>query len=94
MFHNRTSAQREFDLKSQVSFQTKIALHSVQSPLYYSHSEITEFKQYQYFIDQVAGLLKSGNRKAFTSPFVFETEMMRYRTKVVRFKTEMMRFRT
>ena len=94
MFQNRTSAQREFDLKSQVLFQTKIGLHSVQLPLYYSHSEITEFKQYQYFIDQVAGLLKSGNRKAFTSPFVFETEMMRYRTKVVRFKTEMMRFRT
>ena len=37
--------------------------------------------------------LKSRNKKAFTSHFVFETEMMRYR-KMVRFKTEMMRFRT
>ena len=33
-FQNRTSAQREFDLTSQVWFQTKIALHSVQLPLY------------------------------------------------------------
>ena len=91
---NRTRAARSFDFEITRMILDQIALHSVQSPLYYSHSEITEFKQYQYFIDQVAGLLKSGNRKAFTSPFVFETEMMRYRTKVVRFKTEMMRFRT
>ena len=41
-------------------------------------------------IDQVAGLLKSQNKKAFTSHFAFETEVMRYRTKMVRFKTEMM----
>ena len=38
-FQNRTSVQREFDLKSlqvsyQVSFQTKIARHEVQLPLY------------------------------------------------------------
>ena len=94
-FQNWTSAQREFDLKSQVWFQTKIAGHEVQLPLYYIHFEIAKlFSQYQYFIDQVAGLLKSRNKKAFTSHFVFETEMMRYRTKMVRFKTEMMRFRT
>ena len=55
--------------------------------LYYSHFEITEFSQYQYFIDQVAGLLKSGNKKTFTSHFVFQTEMMRYRAKMARFKT-------
>ena len=41
-FQNRTSAQREFDLKSQVSFQTKIARHKVQLPLYYTYFEITE----------------------------------------------------
>ena len=42
-----------------------IALHSIQLPLYYSHFEITKFSQYKYFIDQVASLLKSGNKKAF-----------------------------
>ena len=41
-----TSAQREFDLKSQVWFQTKIARHEVQLPLYYIHFEIAEFSQY------------------------------------------------
>ena len=42
-----------------------IALHSIQLPLYYSHFEITKFSQYKYFIDQVASLLKSRNKKAF-----------------------------
>ena len=46
------SAQREFDLKLQVWFQTKIARHQVQLPLYYSHFEIAEFNQYQYFIER------------------------------------------
>ena len=36
-------------------------------PLYYSHFKITEFSQYQYFNDQVVGLLKSRNKKASTS---------------------------
>ena len=85
---------REFHLESQVWFQTKIAQQEVQSPLYYSRFEIAEFSQSQYFIDQVAVLLKSENKKAFTSHFVFETEMTRYGAKIVRFKTEMMRFRT
>ena len=85
---------REFHLESQVWFQTKLAQQEVQLPLYYSHFEIAEFSQYQYFIDQLAGLLKSENKKAFTSHFVFEAEVMRYRAKIVRFKTEMMRFRT
>ena len=49
-FQNQRSAQRDFDLKSQVWFQTKIARHQDQLPLYYSHFEITEFNQYQYFI--------------------------------------------
>ena len=39
-FENLTSAQREFDLKSQVWFHTKIERHEVQLPLYYSHFEI------------------------------------------------------
>ena len=62
------------DLKSQVLFQTKIARHEVQLPLYCSHFEIAELE------------------KAFTSHFVFETEIMRYGKKMVRFKTEMIRF--
>ena len=37
------------DLKSQVWFQTKIARHEVQLPLSYSHCEITQFSQNQYF---------------------------------------------
>ena len=41
---NRTSVQREFDLKSQVSFQTKIARHEVQLPLYYIHFEIAQIQ--------------------------------------------------
>ena len=45
-FQNWTSAQREFDLKSQVWFQTKIAGHEVQLPLYYIHFEIAKFSQY------------------------------------------------
>ena len=71
---------REFDLKSSEWFKAKIARHEVQLQLYYSHFEIAEFYQYQYFIDQVASLLKSRNKKVFTSHFVFETEMMRFRT--------------
>ena len=38
-------AQREFDLKSQVWFQTKIARHEVQLPSYYIHFEITFYNQ-------------------------------------------------
>jgi len=33
-FQNRTGAQREFDLNSQVWFQTEIARAEVQLPLY------------------------------------------------------------
>ena len=39
-FQNRTNARRKFDLKSQVWFQTNIARHEVQLPLYYIHFEI------------------------------------------------------
>ena len=50
---------------------------------------ITEFSQCQYFIESAAGSsVESGNKKAFTSHFVFETEMMGFRAKMVRFKTE------
>ena len=38
----------------------------------YSHFETTEFSQYKYFIDQVAGLWKSGNKQTFTSYFVMQ----------------------
>ena len=36
----------QFGLKSYAWFQTKIAQHEVQLPLYYIHFEITEFSQY------------------------------------------------
>jgi len=61
-FQNETSAQREFDLKSQVWFQTKIAGPKVQLPLYYIHFEIAQFNslntnykifgQYHYILSQ------------------------------------------
>ena len=51
----------EFDLKSQVWFQTKIAQHKVQLPLYYSHFKFSEFSQYQYLFRQVACCSKVGN---------------------------------
>ena len=41
VIQNQTSAQHEFNLKSQVWFQTKIAWQEVQLPLYYIHFEIT-----------------------------------------------------
>ena len=44
-FQNRMSAQREFDFfSSQVWFQTKIARHEVQLPLYYIHFEIAQIQ--------------------------------------------------
>ena len=82
------------EITSMISDQNKIAWHEVQLPLYYSHFEIAEFSQYQYLIDQVAGLLKSRNKKAFTSHFVFKTEMTQYRATMVQFKTEIIWFRT
>ena len=46
------SAQREFDLKSQVWFQTKIVGHEVQLPLYYIYFEIAQIQDLvKYFID-------------------------------------------
>ena len=41
-FQNRTSAQREIDLKSRVWFRTKIARHELQLPLYHIHFEIDQ----------------------------------------------------
>ena len=49
----------------------------------YSHFEIAEFGHCQYLFDLVAVLLKSRNKKAFTSHFVPKTEMMQYRAKLV-----------
>ena len=69
-----------FEITSMISDQ--FAQHRVQLPFYYSHFEIAEFSQYQYLFEQVAGLLKSRNKKAFKSHFVPETEMMQYRAKI------------
>ena len=91
---SKSDAERELDLKSQVWFPTEISRHEFQLPLYYSHFELAESSQYQYFIDLVTSLSKNGNKKAFKSHFVFETEIMRYRAKMLRFKTEMTWFRT
>ena len=44
--------------------------------------------EYQYFIDSLAGLLKSGSGNAFTSDFLVETEMMRFRTDVIQSRKE------
>ena len=51
------TARVRFEI-TRVWFQTKIARHETQLPLYYSHFEIAEFSQYQYLFDQIAGLLK------------------------------------
>ena len=78
-------------------YDFKTAWHEVQLPLYYSHFEITEFSQYQNLFDQVSGSLKkeiSENKKAFTSHFVPETEIMQHIAKIVVFKTKMMWFGT
>ena len=45
-FQNRSSAQHEFDLKSQVWFPTKIARHEVQLPLYYIHFKIAQIQDW------------------------------------------------
>ena len=79
---------QNINLKSQVWFQTKIAWHKVQ--LFWNHG-IQSVSI--YFIDRVAGLSKSGNKKAFTSNFVLK-KVVQYRAKVVGFKTEMMPIRT
>ena len=71
-----TGAQREFHLRPQIWIQTKIARHEVQLPHYYGHFEIAESCQYQYLFDLVAGLSKSRSKKAFTSHFIPETEVM------------------
>ena len=43
-FQYQTSTQRFFNLKPQVWFQTKIAWHEVQLPLYYIHFEIAQIQ--------------------------------------------------
>ena len=50
-----------FEIRSTI--QTRIARHEVQLSLYYIHFEMAEFIEHQYYIDQVCGLLKSGNKK-------------------------------
>ena len=50
-FQTQTSMQREFE--NTRWFQTKIAWHEVQLPLYYIHFEITGLGKFKYFIDAV-----------------------------------------
>ena len=69
-FQSRTSAQCEF---TSMLSQTKIVWHEVQLPVYYNHFKVAELGRYQYSFHLVAGLLKSGTKKAFTSHFEPET---------------------
>ena len=83
------SASSIWNLK--YDFETKTERQEVQLPLYYSRFKIAEFSQYHCLVDLVANLLKSDTKRLFsTSHFVFVTEMMWYRAKMVRFRTEMM----
>ena len=57
--------------------QNKIKWHSVQSPLYYNHFEITEFKQsVPIFIWSSSQFGEERKQEAYSSYFVPETEMM------------------
>ena len=60
---DKSVARVGFESTSMISDQ--IARREVQLPLYYSHFEDAEFCQYHYLFDLAAGLLKSGNKKAF-----------------------------
>ena len=84
----RANKSQEYDFRPKLHV-TKLNYHFN----YYSHFEIAEFSQYQYLFDQIAGCWKR-NKKAFTSHFVPEAEVVQYRAKMVRFKTEMRCFRT
>ena len=75
--YSRFFKSREFDVKSQVCFQTKIARHKVQLLLYYSHFEITD-------------LLKVES-ETLSNLILYGKQMIRFRAKVMRFRTEMMR---
>ena len=83
-FQNWTSAQREFDLKSQVRFQTKIARHEVQLPLYYIHFEIAQIQDLVssniLFIQYWAGL-------KLNSSIFWEEKIRVLETKVAKFAT-------
>ena len=70
------STHPELDLNSEVCFQTKSTGHEVQLPIKNSHFEMAKFRQYQYFIDAIAGFLKKIIGHAFTSHFVCQTEVM------------------
>ena len=87
------SARVRFEITSMMSDQNCTTRSSITTWLQPFWNHRIQSVRILYFIDQEAGLWKSRNKKAFTSHFVFETEMMRHRTKMVRFKTEMMRFR-
>ena len=53
-FQNRTSTQREFDLKSQLYFYTKIALHQEAN----NHSNTSFFNPHKYFVDPIKKFAK------------------------------------
>ena len=58
--------------------------HDVQLPLYYSNFEILKFNEYQ------CRVVEKWKQKAYyINHFIFETETMLYRAKMVRFRTEM-----
>ena len=43
----------QFRLKSYAWFQTKIAQHEVQLPLYYIHFEIAQIQDFKYFVTTI-----------------------------------------
>ena len=74
------AAQIQFEITSMISDQnnylhdTKLNYHFITVILKSKNSFSTNI----ILLDQVAGLLKSGNKKAFTSHFVLVTGMMQY----------------
>ena len=81
---NWTSAQREFDLKSQVWFQTKIAQHEVQLPLYYIHFEIA---QKQDLVSSNILLIQYWAGLKLNSSIFWEEKIRVLETKVAKFAT-------
>ena len=73
-FQNRSSAQREFDLKSQVWSPTKIArLHDeVQLPLYYVHFETAQIQDFENFEIKFIHFL-GGKSKSYKSSKICHT---------------------
>ena len=83
-FQNWTSAQCEFNLKSQVWFQTKIAQHEVQLPLYYIHFEIA---QIQDLVSSNILLIQYWAGLKLNSSIFWEEKIRVLETKVAKFAT-------